>query len=222
MKKFLLAALMAGAASSALAADLPTHKAPPPPAPVYAPPPFTWTGFYIGVNGGFGFSSTGPSSFGHIDGGLVGGTAGYNYQIGQFVVGAEGDFGWDGATASRGFTGPAYTKTRLTDLMTIRGRVGYATDRALLFATGGYAGGSINAKLIDAALPVGSQYYTADSWHSGYTVGAGIEYAFTNTISAKAEYLYTDLGSTTMFAPPHLASAGLHQNIVRAGVNYHF
>src|SRR6201999_3405809 len=93
MKKILLAALMAGVATSAFAADLPTRKAPPAPAPIYVAPAFTWTGFYLGVNGGYGVGNDGKS-FGNVDGGMVGGTAGYNYQLGQIVLGVEGDWDW--------------------------------------------------------------------------------------------------------------------------------
>ncbi len=93
MKKVLLAALMAGVASSAMAADLPTRKAPPAPQVYAAPPVFSWTGFYVGVNGGWGGGSSG-GDFGSPTGGLVGGTVGYNYQVGQFVAGLEGDWDW--------------------------------------------------------------------------------------------------------------------------------
>ena len=129
MKKFLLAALMAGVASSAMAADLPTRKAPPAPMS-YAPPVFSWTGFYVGVNGGWGGTS-GGNDFGSPTGGLVGGTVGYNYQISQFVTGLEGDWDWADINKSgvNGFVGPYSNK--IDQLMTARARVGYAFDRAL-------------------------------------------------------------------------------------------
>src|ERR1700678_3125557 len=144
MKRVLLAALMAGVASNAMAADLPTHKEPPP-APYYAPPPFTWTGIYVGVNGGWGWGQTSNSSFGNVNGGLVGGTIGYNYQMGQFVLGYEGDFDWSGVSSgTTGYSlgGGAFGTNKLTteDILTQRARVGYAIDRTLLFVTGGYAG----------------------------------------------------------------------------------
>jgi opacity protein-like surface antigen len=70
MKKILLAALMAGVATSAFAADLPTRKAPPAPAPMYVVPAFTWTGFYVGVNGGYAVGN-GGGGFGNVDGGMA-------------------------------------------------------------------------------------------------------------------------------------------------------
>ena len=93
MKRMFIGALLAGVATSALAADLPTSKPAPPVA--YAPPPiFIWTGFYLGANGLYGWGDThgpGAAVFGNPSGGMGGVTAGYNYQIGQFVTGLEGD-----------------------------------------------------------------------------------------------------------------------------------
>ena len=93
MKKVLLAALMAGVASSAMAADLPTRKAPGAAGSMRPRPSFSWTGFYVGLNGGWGGGSSG-GDFGSPAGGLIGGTVGYNYQVGQFVGGLEGDWDW--------------------------------------------------------------------------------------------------------------------------------
>ena len=117
MRRILLSVLMAGVASSALAADLPTTKGPPP-APYFQPPPaFNWTGFYIGVNGGWGFTDTHNDSFGNnINGGLVGGTVGYNYQMGQFVIGYEGDVDWSDIRGSDfAFTFPGGFRKRQAD-----------------------------------------------------------------------------------------------------------
>ena len=130
MKKVLLAALMAGVASSAMAADLPTRKAPPRLRGLCAPPVFSWTGFYVGVNGGWGGGTNG-GDFGSPTGGLVGGTVGYNYQVGQFVAGLEGD--WDWADLNKNGVnglGPYQQQGRLA--ATARARAGVALDRALL------------------------------------------------------------------------------------------
>src|SRR5947209_19380723 len=100
MKRALLAGLALSVLSvgHTLAADLPNRRVAP--APAYVPPPiFSWTGFYVGVNGGgvFGdFTKGGKSTFGSPTGGLVGGQAGYNQQFGQIVVGVEGDIHWAG------------------------------------------------------------------------------------------------------------------------------
>ena len=92
MKKVLLAALMAGVASSAMAADLPTRKAPPAPQ-VYRAADFQLDGLLCRRERRLGRRRSG-GDFGSPSGGLVGGTVGYNYQIGQFVAGLEGDWDW--------------------------------------------------------------------------------------------------------------------------------
>ena len=223
MRRILLTALMAGVASSALAADLPTHKAPPAPAPYYAPPAFTWTGFYIGVNGGWGFSGTDNNSFGNLNGGLIGGTVGYNYQMGQFVIGYEGDVDWadvHGGNFAYGLPGGFGTDKLTTNWMvTERARLGYAVDRTLFFVTGGYAGIDTHGTFSDSFGNFGSQ----NVWHNGGVVGAGVEYAFTNNISLKGEYLYMPTFSETYFpGTPDQTKTGLGMSMFRAGLNYKF
>jgi outer membrane immunogenic protein len=223
MKKVLIGALLAGVATSALAADLPTRKAPPVP---YTPPPpiFSWTGFYVGANGVYGWGDVhGPNNgvFGSPSGGMGGVTAGYNYQIGQFVTGLEGDFDWGDISENKTLAGGDFSKYHVQDFATFRGRVGVAMDRALLYVTGGYAGGEIHTTLVDAAIPAA---FSQSNWQSGYAVGAGIEYAFTNNISGKAEYLFSSLGEKTYAAAdPVLATrSGLDISMIRAGINYKF
>jgi outer membrane immunogenic protein len=223
MKKVLIGALLAGVATSAFAADLPTSK-PAPPVP-YAPPPiFTWTGFYVGANAVYGWGDlNGPNNgvFGSPSGGMGGLTAGYNYQIGQFVTGLEGDFDWGDISENKTLAGGDFSKYHVSDFATIRARAGVAMDRALIYVTGGYAGGEVRGTLVDAALP---GVFTNSTWQSGYAVGAGIEYAFTNNISAKAEYLFSSLGQKTYAAAdPTLATrSGLDISMIRAGINYRF
>ena len=227
MRRILLTALMAGVASSALAADLPTHKAPPAPAPYYAPSAFTWTGFYIGVNGGWGFSGTDNNSFGNINGGMVGGTVGYNYQMGQFVIGYEGDVDWadvHGHNFAYGIPGGGFGTDKLTTnwMTTQRARLGYSVDKAMFFVTGGYAGIETRGTFSDSFGNFGSQ----NRWQNGGVVGAGVEYAFTNNISLKGEYLYMPTFSETYFAgqgvPGDTAKTGLGMSTFRAGLNYKF
>jgi outer membrane immunogenic protein len=207
MKKFLLASLLAGVATSAFASDLPTSKAPPVPVPAYAPA-FSWTGFYIGVNGGYGTGING-GDFGNPSGGLVGGTVGYNYQISQFVLGVEGDWDWADLTRS-GVNAAGVYNTKIDDLFTARARAGYTIDRALFYVTGGYAGADTQLNIAG----FGSQ----TDWRSGGVIGAGLEYAFTNNISAKAEYLYAPLQDKTFDG----AKSDVDLSIVRAGLNYKF
>jgi outer membrane immunogenic protein len=192
--------------NATLAADLPRRVTAPAPY-VAQVPVFTWTGLYAGVNAGYGWATqkgAAGATFGKMDGAQVGGTVGYNYQMGQIVLGVEGDDAWNRA---RNTNVGAISKS--TNIATARGRIGYAVDRVLLFTTGGYAGGAIERNGGAAS---------ASDWHNGYALGGGMEYAFTSNVSAKAEYLYTDLASKGDTA----ARAGLTQNTVRMGVNYRF
>jgi outer membrane immunogenic protein len=216
----------AGMAGTASAADLARR---PPPAPVTKAPayvPFTWTGFYVGVNGGYGFGRSKwsglPSSF-DVNGGLVGGQVGYNWQFGQFVYGLEGDGDWTdlrgtaNVAACLNGTGTTTCRTRNDFISTVRGRVGYAMDRWLPYATGGLAVGNIRATV--------PGFTGIDKTDAGWTVGGGVEYALAPSWSVKAEYLYVDLGKDACSTMCGLAAGNnvsLTTNIVRGGINYRF
>jgi outer membrane immunogenic protein len=227
MKQILATVLFSAvAAGSALAADLP--PAPPPRAPaVYAPPPpvYNWTGFYLGINGGWGFGKSDwnlpnaiptpldTGSF-NVNGGLVGGTVGFNWQSDWFVAGLEGDFdgSWMDGTASI-CAAPA-CETKNTWLATLRARVGYAADRVLFYATGGGAFG-------DIVVNTTTNWQSADK--TGWTAGAGIEGAFTEHWTARLEYLYVDLHNSS-FTPTagFPVNVKFNANLIRAGVDYKF
>jgi len=265
-------ALTVAGAVTAQAADLPTKKMAP--APVYIPPPFTWTGFYIGANAG-AIISTGSvdSTFyangfpfltnnyanpfsNHQTGFLGGGQAGYNWQTGAWVLGVETDF--DGSTLKKdasvvgpGFSGltgdwarfngdylTANGSIKLNWLGTTRARVGWVVtpdNRLMIYGTGGvaYGGGKADLNVYDAAGGwgwSGSQSKTKVGW----AVGGGAEYAITDHITIKGEYLFTDLGSSnttaagtlltnTLFPGTYVTSKVKYEaSIIRAGVNYKF
>jgi outer membrane immunogenic protein len=228
MKRVLLiAGALAGfGVSQALAADLP-QPAPIPKAPAaYVPAPvFSWTGFYLGINGGYGFGQSswnnavdGSTGNFNTSGFLVGGTIGGNYQIGQFVIGVEGDGDWNDFNGSTGFCNFPNCTTQSDWLATVRGRAGWAWDRVLFYGTGGVAFGNIQAGAAGFPFATGTQ--------TGWTAGAGVEFAFAPNWTAKVEYLYVDLGN---FTCPVASCAGtlpdtvtLTENIVRAGINYKF
>jgi outer membrane immunogenic protein len=211
MKRIALVAVLSAMAIPALAADLPRRQG----GQSFQPstlPAFTWTGFYVGLNGGAGWGKFTRDARG-IDGrtGFVGGaTLGYNQQIGNFVAGLEGDYNYSGIEG-RAF---GLVKGGLSSFGTVRGRLGFAFDRALVYGTGGYAFGFGNVEVLGLK---------DNRTHQGYVVGGGVEYAFTQNISAKAEYLYMPLGKQNYFsafgAP---IQAGLNTSVVRAGVNYRF
>ena len=227
-------------ASSASAADLPRKSVPQ--AYVQPLPIFTWTGFYAGINGGYVFETgkstlTGFGTSGGVktlgDGFTVGGTLGYNYQVGSVVFGLEADLAYLDLGKRVTTTSGAFGATLSQDasyLGTVRGRLGYAFDRFLVYGTGGLAFG--DQKASTSVTGLGSQWLGSKSdTRFGWTLGAGVEYALTNNWSVKAEYLYYDLGSTnynsTLVAGPGAGVFGTTKaenrgNIVRAGINYRF
>ena len=210
MKKILLAsaALIAltGAASAADLAARPYTKAPMAVASVY-----NWSGFYLGVVGGGAWEAA--SGDPKMKGGFVGGTAGYNWQTGNVVFGLEADAAWADVSASA--TALGVTVASKTDALgTVRGRIGWAVNNVLFYGTGGYA-------WIDNKISVTALGLTASDskFHSGWTVGAGVEAFFAPQWSVKGEYLYRSLGSETYFGVP---SGTLELHSVQFGVNYHF
>ena len=194
-------------------------------APVYTTPVFSWSGVYVGINGGYGWGTSDWSSAATAGspkpkGGLVGGTLGYNVQTGGLVWGLEGDldYSWIKGTDTGG-TGVCAApgcETRNTYLATGRGRIGFAADRWLPYLTGGAALGGLKMSPNNGLSQTKSKF--------GWTLGGGVEYAVTGAWSVKAEYLYVDLGRTTCSA----ATCGIDtdvkfkENIVRTGLNYRF
>lgn len=223
------AILIASGIGIASAADLP--EAPPPPvAYVPAAPQFSWSGFYIGGNAGYGWSSssgtltttTGPEPFTASGNGFLGGAeAGYNWQAGPAVFGAEADFqGTTGSGPISATAGPTISGTAKTPWFgTLRGRLGYAYDRILFYGTAGLVyGDSTMSGTVSTAGPFSSST-TFWSW----TAGAGIEAAFWGCWSAKFEYLYIGTPNKMPAIPTATAvSESAYANVVRAGLNYHF
>ena len=217
MKKLLLASagILALGIASASAADMRRAAPAPMKAPAYVAPVFTWTGPYVGINGGYGWGSsefTAPLGGGSIDtdGWLIGGTLGYNWQTGPFVIGLEGDIAWSGIKGSTACGGTS-CEVRNNWLGTARGRLGYAMGSFMPYVTGGLAVGNVKTTVAG----IGD---TSDT-NVGWTVGAGLEAQISGPWSAKLEYLYVDLGeSDTVLG----GQADFNTNIVRAGLNYRF
>lgn len=215
MKKITLALAAATAliSAQALAADLrPVYKAPP--APVVAPY-YNWSGFYIGAHIGGGWADpsltnlTNTTPWGDLvpgdrvrtdnSGVLGGGQIGFNWQTGNIVFGLEASFsgaGIDGNVTSPFGTADDQFKTSINSLFLGTGRIGYAFNNWMLYVTGGYAGADVRARVSDTVLPnVGAG--SDSKWLSGYTVGAGLEYAITQNLSLGLQYNFVDLGSKT-------------------------
>jgi outer membrane immunogenic protein len=219
MKRFTLATcaglLAAAMALPSFAADMPrpAFKAP------SSAAPWNWTGFYVGINGGYGFGTSNWTSVGgttgdfNVSGALAGGTIGYNLQTGLWVWGLEGDVD---ASWIKGTNATICCETKNDWLATARGRIGYAFDRWMPFLTGGAAFGDVKM------TPVG--FGSETDTRFGWTAGSGLEYAFQGAWSAKVEYLYVDLGKANC----SVATCGVANDvtfktsIVRGGINYHF
>lgn len=221
MKRFVLAAVAAVVMSAAAnAADLPRRQAMPVKAPDYVAA-YNWTGFYVGINGGYGwgrsnFSGIPTTGSFDVNGWLLGGTVGYNWQAGQAVFGLEADLDYSDMRGNAA-CGAFNCGTRNQWFGTARGRIGYAFDRFMPYVTGGLAFGDIKASV--------TGFPGATQTKLGWTLGAGVEVALQGRWTAKAEYLYADLGSFDCGAactatPPQ--NVNFRTNIVRAGLNYRF
>jgi outer membrane immunogenic protein len=252
MKKFLLSSVaFVGLATGAMAADLPSRTMAPMAPMISAVPVFTWTGFYIGAQAGYAWGDdedqfpanavvVGPGGgFVPFEGGfggdndsfLAGVHAGYNYQIGSLVVGVEGDieglFGDDDDNAFSGvvFNGTtgqpatyAFNSNTLDWQGSIRARVGFAFDRAMIYATGGFAFGGISGGVASPGL-----FNDGDDTITGWTLGAGVEYAFTNNLTTRVEYRYTSFeGNDSVFDGVTFGGDELDFHAVRVGLSYKF
>jgi outer membrane immunogenic protein len=221
---------------SARAADLTTRVQPAAPVPYV--PSFSWTGFYVG--GELGWIRTNPeyttgavllgapflvSATTGKSGLSYGALAGYNYQAGNAVLGIEGDFeGWTvGTIRYTAVTGDFLTAHSKWG-GSVRGRLGYAADRALFFASGGVAFISNKTSIPFTGISIGG-----DDTRVGWTVGAGIDYAFTNSWFAGFEYRYSQFESKSFVYPIpvlNLGTIGLKQDLsnnqVTARIGYKF
>ena len=241
MKQLCVAAagLAALSVSSVSAADLAAHA--PAPAPVVAPAP-SWSGFYLGAQGGGGWGTSNETYLGapndaafigtqsyNTSGGFVGGVVGYNFQTGPVVFGIEGDYHWAAVTGRSDVINvgpPSVLDTYYTELRSfgdIKGRLGYADGATLWFVSGGAAVGDILHRY-NAGLAPPSASASDTRW--GWTAGAGVEYMFAANWSAKLEYNYIDLGKVAPIQyTPALNDRSEWKDsfhTVKLGINYHF
>ena len=231
MRHFSLA-LLAAVSTIALtqfasAADLPV-KGPVYKAPVVAPI-YNWTGFYLGLNAGGSWGrqdntlvtvpggTTVFSNSDQLNGFIGGGQIGYNWQgASPLVLGIEADF--QGTAQKRTDTMGAFSvEQQLPWFGTVRGRIGYAFDRVMLYGTGGLAYG--NYKL-SVSGPGGT--ISDDATKAGWTLGGGVEWMFAPQWSTKLEYLYIDTGDQNVTLFGNTFTGRARDNIVRVGLNYHF
>jgi outer membrane immunogenic protein len=240
MRKFLLGtATLLAMMGPAISADLraPIYKAPP------VVPAWTWSGCFAGGHAGAlspsatewivrtpGGAFEGQSLGGHRATGWLGGAqVGCDYQLtGGLVIGVQGDYAWasaEGSHDSKLETGVAY-HSKARSLGSVTGRVGYAWDRFLGYVRGG---GAWQVDDYWATTIILGTAYTARETRSGWTVGVGGEYAFTNFVSAFVEYGYYDFGTRTIGLTPQVAGLGpafvdikASSSVIRAGINVRF
>lgn len=242
MTKFFLrvsiaAAALASVSSVALSADIDVMP-PPPPVEELRPATYDWTGPYVGAFAAGVFTEghydktpdcvPGNPACGPVDPemsgtGFAGGVlAGWNYDMDGFVIGVEGDYAWGGQVAQN--RDPAeLTEVSYDAIATARVRAGIAFDDTLIYATGGAA--FVNMSF---AGDVGGFAAEDSAWITGWTVGGGIEHAFTDNIHARLEYLYVDLGDEDFrLEDPNAFGGDVTQHtdnvhMVRAAVTYNF
>lgn len=230
MKKLLLASTAILIGAPALAADLPRRSAAPAPAPIFVQA-YDWTGFYVGAQVGYSWGRAKTTVFaapGQALGvftlkprGFIGGVhAGYNIQRGSLVYGVEADLEYSWANSSGVFLGSTF-KGKGGIQGSLRGRVGVAFDRTLLYVTGGLAVSNIEA----SGFAPGP--FKDNDTRFGWTVGAGVQYAIDNNWSARLEYRYTDAFGTSKTSlapavPTGFARASLSDHSVRVGLSYRF
>ncbi|HEY6903839.1 MAG TPA: outer membrane beta-barrel protein [Candidatus Acidoferrales bacterium] len=238
MKKLALAfSILAISSIGASAADLPMKAAP----YVASPPVFSWTGFYIGGNVGAGimldqgFVNSNIVNDRHGIGGLGGGQIGYNWQIGQLVLGIEGEGFWSGMRVTQdqfvGINpGTLFATATIKNKWDwdIAGRFGLAFNRALVYGKAGWVQGGFQW---DQTFTFGTEFITANHNLDGLLIGIGLEYAVDNNWTVKFEYDYLgfpakDLlftaGCATCVPVTLTQNVSADKHIFKVGFNYLF
>jgi outer membrane immunogenic protein len=215
----------------------------------------SWSGFYLGANVGAAWTDI-DASFANVPGPVVGGGdgtysldgtgfigglhAGFNWQSQQLVLGLEGDISWLGANGESAavtispvlFPGFSETLSAETNwIAMLRARIGWAfTPSLMAYLTGGFAWGDVDVGYTAALTGAGASTFSASdsSTNTGWTIGGGLEWALTRNWLVRAEYLYVDLGSTTLTTPANATSGATstrfehNADILRAGISYKF
>lgn len=245
MTRFLaIVALVGLSATAASAADMS--------APV-AGSAYNWSGIYAGLhlgvangditatdytqpNGGFftDLVPAGTEGFDFRNANVAGGVhVGAQYQWQQFVFGGEAT--WTATGIKKTITSPYFPGSdietgKIEHYATVVGRIGYAFDRVLIYAKGGYAGGEVGFKARDNVALV---TYEQNNWQNGYAIGAGFDYAITDALSLGVDYTHIDLGSKTstgnnvldngsLGANPETYQTDAKADVVMARLSYKF
>lgn len=215
--------------SNAIAADLPPRQPASP--PVLSPAPaYSWGGFYAGLALGYAWENVAYNNFGTVtnnfnpNGVIGGGYVGYNFQATpSIVLGVEGDI--EGGSVKQSvnpiaFAIPLGSNVALTNdfRASVRARAGLSVDRALFYLTGGAAFGNFNLKSTWGNAAFSEQWNTG---RSGWTLGAGLEYAFAQNWIGRIEYRFTSFGNFSHWSPiVGPTTQRVNDNAVRVGLAY--
>jgi outer membrane immunogenic protein len=219
MKSIAITAAIILCASSVSAADFVYQE---PAAPVEVAPAFSWTGFTAGIQGGYNWNDLSMSTSLYpgveagtdVDGGLFGGFVGYNHQLdNNWVIGAEADFEGNWAEDSV-VVAPDTLEYGLDWQGSVRARAGFAMDRALIYGTAGWAYGRGYAEVVGLGKETEN--------FNGLTVGAGVDYAFTDNVFARLEYRYTNFGEKNYQAYGETFELDVDQHAVKVGLGVKF
>ena len=202
-------------------------------------PAFSWTGFYVGVNVGYAwgqYDNTGLNGEGFdgevdalnykADGVLVGGQIGHNWQRGNLLYGVEGEIGRLGAEGDQvvrdeGSDDTSFSDTKFGAYGVVAARLGFASDRTLLYVKGGLALASVDTNAGNTGDE--NDATRLDETLIGYAIGGGVEYALSQNWAIKTEYLYMNFGdekSSNAEGDTYTHEVGLHT--AKIGVNYKF
>jgi outer membrane immunogenic protein len=224
--RYFCVAAICGCSTSVLAADIKLPRLVPAPAATvpFKPTVFTWTGLYAGISAGYALGNAdhyydrqnGQNDHGQVwldtSGFTVTGLVGYNYQIGNVVIGAEGELGFLGIDQQRIVIKDDDVLRQKTGLYgSIRGRIGYAFDRFLVYGTAGAA--FVEIENAGGNPANAARFLTIKETRPGLVVGGGFEYAFTNHIIGRLEYLYLDT--------PEFELRNLENEMMRFDNNFH-
>ncbi|TBN48752.1 porin family protein [Hansschlegelia quercus] len=211
--------MIAGAAGDvALAADMPSYE----PAPAVSVPSFSWSGPYVGLQAGYDWfdaknRANGFSPATKPDGFTVGAYLGYNHQLDNspLVIGIEADANYSDADAHRGTA--AFGGGRISNSFdftgAVRGRVGYAFNRFLVYGAGGVA-------FADPQIKAGGS--SDDTIAVGWTIGGGVEAALSDNVTARVEYRYSDFGTDSFSVAGSRVKSDVNDNRVLLGLGYKF
>lgn len=233
MKKLVVTLIAAiGMGGVALAADIPDEApAPPPPAPER----FDWTGFYLGAQGGYEWRKddfedpivpfSGDLKF---DGAVLGGHVGYDHQFNGFVLGIVGDIEWADGSGTGTVSGTSVMGRAEANWQgSIRARLGYAFERAMVYVTGGASFGNFDFDYTCCGLGFGiGDQFDETVW--GWNIGGGLAYKINNNWEIWGDYRYTDYKEASSgiinccAGPPNTQDHNVDTHAARIGVSYRF